>query len=638
MKARTPIVTLLVTFAVVLLSCTKEEINTETEKQIKRHLFITANLPALGDIDKVNMILSTDGFNFMHWQDGDCINVNGTELSTISTDTSTAEFEGEVSVFRINGKNTFFAVYPTSIANNISPEELSVNIPTIQYYNPLPAYRNYMVAKGYTEGIKLNLNFKNLCSLLHLQISGTRNNLQGDAAQITKIVVTSGNTTLNGVGHINLDDYDPDSSEPFDIQYTLDGSKSTTLVCATDSGFVNVENSEKDFYIFLPATGNINNLSVKIYNAEGNYMKLQSSLEGTNFRRSTIYTAKVDFLANERDPYLPGGFEISNNRSMGMMHFAPANLYYNITTDTFGFFANQYEISEGYGWNINHNSGTVGYDSTNNIVSLFGWGTSTYDNTATDQYATRFMPQDTQGWWGNMLNDLSGIEQNGVNDALNTWGYGPSGGFGTNYWNIHSTPYDWGIYRRIWNPKKRANDRWDNKGFWTTPTTSQWQSLITHLQTSGANFRANGRTYTNVKYAKACIRYRHPIEGMVTSCGLFLFPDDFAWPPNTSQAPPENYNDQTLSFSNAPIYTEDDLRRLENVGLVFLPAAGIRISNNLSEINKNGLYWSAEAGQQLFPQQYASAFRFGETISTINHNHPVQRCCGLSVRLVHIGD
>jgi hypothetical protein len=171
-------------------------------------------------------------------------------------------------------------------------------------------------------------------------------------------------------------------------------------------------------------------------------------------------------------------------------------------------------------------------ESYNGWIDLFGYGTS--------------------GWKGGR-SCFHPYETN-TNDAMYMIN---STGAGDDLTEINENA-DWGIYNRIINGS-------NTPGAWRTLTYSEWTYLL--------NDRANASSLKTL----ATVNNKR---------GLILLPDNWQTPAGVNILfTMANYNDVTINASQWNI--------LEQAGAIFLPAAGIRYSNTVTEHNAKGYYWSS---------------------------------------------
>ena len=122
-------------------------------------------------------------------------------------------------------------------------------------------------------------------------------------------------------------------------------------------------------------------------------------------------------------------------------------------------------------------------------------------------------------------------------------------------------------------------------------------------------------TNSGIHFATACV------DG---TNGMLLFPDD--WDGSYTINDPNHY---TADFTDN-IITAEDWTSLQTVGVVFLPAAGVRAEGTQTAyIQTGGMYWSSTAYSNEFA--YSMYFIVGEKQRDVDANN---RELGASVRLV----
>lgn len=144
--------------------------------------------------------------------------------------------------------------------------------------------------------------------------------------------------------------------------------------------------------------------------------------------------------------------------------------------------------------------------------------------------------------------------------------------------SLDGTNYDWGVNNAIGS---------DPAGTWRTLTYTEWNYLL--------NSRDNASA----------------LRGWATVCGVpgyILLPDDW----------------QLSSLSTE--YTTTTWEPMEASGAVFLPATGVRVSGNVTDIRTKGYYWTATSG---------GSYVYMATFASSGHNlEAVGKIAGCSVRLV----
>ncbi|MCR5554137.1 MAG: hypothetical protein K6F29_01220, partial [Bacteroidales bacterium] len=172
--------------------------------------------------------------------------------------------------------------------------------------------------------------------------------------------------------------------------------------------------------------------------------------------------------------------------------------------------------------------------------------------------------------------------------------------------NIAGTNYDWGVYNAIYNPKTQTTDA---PGTWRTLTKDEWVYLLNTRPTA-----------SNIRYAKATVC------GIV---GLIIVPDNCS----NTYYPLTNVNTAGAAYTSN-IIGATDWAKMENVGCVFLPAAGLRDGPLVFNVGSAGYYWSATyyTYYSSIYAYYAYCLGFGSIDLHPSDNNSRGYC--ISVRLV----
>ena len=262
-----------------------------------------------------------------------------------------------------------------------------------------------------------------------------------------------------------------------------------------------------------------------------------------------------------------GAFTINANGDQ--VYFSQGNLQYNKTTNEWSFKEHQYDIVE-------TNSQNVGWNYANqNIVSLFGWGTSGYNHGA-----VCYQPWSTNGNYYNYC--AYGNWQNNLYD-----GDGQA---------------DWG-YNVISNGGNTENSGW------RTLTQPEWDYVFNTRSTTGG-----------IRWAQGTVNGVN---------GTILLPDNWA----ASIYALNNTNGGNYSCNI--ITAEDWANVLEANGAVFLPAAGHRSGTLADDVGSSGCYWSASYCD--IDSDFAYCVSFGSGYLYANYDDwssSDDRQKGRSVRLV----
>lgn len=274
----------------------------------------------------------------------------------------------------------------------------------------------------------------------------------------------------------------------------------------------------------------------------------------------TVYGDQYTFNT-PRPGLLNGMFSVSASTQV---YFSQGNLQYTISTGEWSFMQHQYDIVETPSQNVGENY------ANQDVVSLFGWGTSGYNHGANayQPWSTSISYSDYYAY-GNWEYNL--YDQNGQAD----WGHNAISNGGNA----------------------------ENSG-WRTLTQPEWSYVFfTRTTTSG------------IRYAKATV---NGVSGVV------LLPDN--WTASIyalNNANGGNYGSNTIT-------AEDWANTLEANGAVFLPAAGYRGGTSVSNVGSYGHYWSSTSTYYDSDAYYVN-FTSGGLDTFYSYDY---RYYGLSVRLV----
>lgn len=205
-------------------------------------------------------------------------------------------------------------------------------------------------------------------------------------------------------------------------------------------------------------------------------------------------------------------------------------------------------------------------DSYEGWIDLFGWATSGYEGSMPFQFSNK--PEY----------------------------YGPKGE------SIAGTNYDWGVFNKISNGG-------NNAGTWRLLTPTEWEYIL--------NLRENASKLFGV----GCVNDVN---------GLILLPDSCIIPEEIT------FRAAVASDSGAELYrivndfTLDEWTILENIGAVFIPAAGARLEKKVMYVGIAGYYWTDTP----FEYDSVSVYCMGFDSSRAVWEGLSNRTNGRSVRLV----
>ncbi len=293
---------------------------------------------------------------------------------------------------------------------------------------------------------------------------------------------------------------------------------------------------------------------------------------------NNLAAGKIYNIARNAIPgALVGKFSVS---STDKVYFSKGNLQYTKSTGIWSFMDHQYSTVE-------TTDQAIGDDyASQDVVSLFGWGTSGWNNGN-----TYYQPYNTTY----------------VNSSSKGYAYGPKDGSSYTY-NLTGTyaNADWGIYNAISNGGNTA-------GTWRTLTKDEWTYLFNTRSASTVNGTADAR------YAKAYL--------FGTTHGVIIFPDVYTHPAGVTA--PIGINVESSTSWNGNQYTATDWAKMEAAGCVFLPAAGWRDVTTIRRVNEYVRYWTSTY------YSAGSAHNVGIESSIMTPANYNQKNYGYSVRLVH---
>ena len=250
--------------------------------------------------------------------------------------------------------------------------------------------------------------------------------------------------------------------------------------------------------------------------------------------------------------------------------FSPGNLQYTKSSSTWSFMANQYSTVETTDQNVGENY------ASQDVVSLFGWGTSGWNNGN-----AFYQPYNTSN------------ATSGTYTSSNGYGYGPTDGSSL---TGSYADADWGA---------------SIGSGWRTLTKDEWLYLF--------GMEANNTDKSgHARYRKY---FRATVNGIQ---GIIVLPDDIN---GISDIPAESSRGTASTFAGKT-YTTSAWAPLETAGAVFLPAAGFRYGTSVSTVGSSGYYWSST------PYGASKAYYLYFDSSLVLPAHSNYRFYGYSVRLV----
>lgn len=397
----------------------------------------------------------------------------------------------------------------------------------------------------YAESDSKSIQFKNLCSVLKLSLTGTET--------ISKIEVVT-DQYINGTFTIGRNSDGTPSLTP---DATTDHTKVTTLTMSTA---VTLTSSAQFFFIYLPVQ-EYKYIKVNFYNQDNLvYSKdartVDNSGNGVTFERSKYHLLAISTPAFEPS-VLCGEFTVSTSGTK--VSFSKGNLLlerheYAEVTSTYSFtglfgrtysgeYISQKNTTEYYKFADNQYDRNEGTNPTYDKW-LFEWGKSSSASTMFERWknsqeitstTVHYMPPHTENCTINHIAHLSG------------------GG------DIN----------------------------WRCLTQPEWDYLLTYSNQRMTYYNKNGVQQTNDInrcYALATVNNIH---------GMIIFPDVFYWPLDEKEA---DFGSNSSWSNTNNTYTLVQWRILEGAGCVFLPTTGYKTDSddhtNTGDQNNYGAYWS----------------------------------------------
>ena len=419
-----------------------------------------------------------------------------------------------------------FAVFPSTIvirnAANYGQSGASLDVTLPKKYDVTEVKDHITPCPMIADNTGSFWTFKQLCGLLRLTITNIP----------------------SGTDYLKLDFNGRKVSGDFSIASPVTPGTSTIQSVAGTKG--------TDDYIMITGLGDVTSYTVNIPLPTGTaYSGLIVSAwddNNTTDNLSDDKPLKAQVTPFSYNATRAKGKKVTSALSLGVFSiasgkyavFAPGNLQYNKSTGTWSFMDNQYDMAE----TANQNVGTD--YASQNIVSLFGWGTKTkpYNTTTVNNY------------------DQSASYD--VDYSWNEWGDNVIGGYAAGTWRTL-----------------------------TGGSGAEWAYL---LNTDGSSGRSD-----SYRFQRATVTAS---DGTTTIAGLLIFPDGY-----TTQVTGDNtglnqtgdgYPFTQKTYSNAEWLT------LESNGVVFLPAAGYRNGTTVSDVGSYGYYWSSTISENTSAAIYVS--------------------------------
>ena len=555
-------------------------------------------------------------------------------------------------------KPNYKAYYPATIS-----DAGQVSLPQTQDYaagsfgkgfNPMAAY-----------AVNKNLDFKNLCGLLALQLTGD--------CKVKSITITSKkDEMLWGKGELTL------SSSAATLGTLTEGGNSITLNCYVDNEYVQLSGTATTFYFVVPDGALAGGFDVLLTDSDDKVWR-RSASQNTTINQNKIRTMS-ELAVETHEPVRPSTVTLTAGCSDEFIynvggsitvpegtHTCEFGLVYSATnaeptldngtkvvagtatfsgTKTFSaditgltvgttYHVRAYAMIEGAAYSTAKDiaGGNVPLpmtwtngkspltftvsdndtpdDATDDIKVYFSQGNLQYTTTGTHSVAGGGTAPGTWRFAEHQF-ELIGAANANASSTYEGWidlfGWGTSG-YNNKYPYMTSTTssaYGNGLNNISdtdydWGVYNAISNGGSNS--WRTLTKDEWVYLI--------NTRKDG---------SGKLLYGEGKVGRCTS-GLIILPDDWSCPSGLTDVVRG-----ASSWSN--VYSYSEWSQMEAAGAVFLPAAGYRSGTSLSGVGYGGYYWSSSYGNSNCA--YFLSFNSGNVNPIRNDG----RFGGFSVRLV----
>ena len=493
MKKSFMILAVLAMSALAMVSCKKDK---DTDNGEKITIYATMDSPKAGG-ERTHLGPTTNNFTPTYWSTNDEVAVfSGSQMKefklTGGENTPDATFAGEAPT----AKSAYCAFYPYSGPNNLSATQsgstytVTYALPYCQTYrapvNGNPTFDDQycpMIAYS-TDG--QNYQFKNMMGVLKLDLKGT--------GTVSYIVLKDNNTNAKLHGTATVSVSAPGATPSLTSASFTDGRNDLKLTCGT--GVELNENTATSFYFVVPVgTLGTKGFIIDVYNANDEYYRIdKSNISGNIIQRAIISTLAVDNVeVPEVTPTgaLSGKFSVAEGKQV---YFSQGNLQYVKNENKWQFATTQYETVETDDQDVGENY------ANQNVVSLFGWGTSG-KNQESDLNYINYQP------WATAAENI-------VSEDYNVYGYGPSNNVSPDYLSVDAGS-DWGA--------NAISNGGNLPKLWRTLTKDEWTYLVDTRKINGET--GYGHTYIDatVNDVFGVIIFHDDYDGSTT--GLTSIPE-----------------------------------------------------------------------------------------------------------------
>ena len=516
-----------------------------------------------------------DNQKAVNWISGDAIKVFNANNPSSNAYVFTATLGGSPQTgFSGEAPKSFFestsytAFYPSSEDVKFEEGSYKITLPDTQTYaeNSFGPGANPMAAVSTTT----ELSFKNICGLLKLQLYTVP-----DARSVKSITLKSNKSgeMLWGTGTVDVSNF-YDASKP--SLGTLDGGSTLTLDCSDYNNHQGVtlstsESSPTVFYFVVPSGTLSGGFTVTVTDTDDKPILIKAARADTDTKANKIQRSRITAMpALKVAPIgaLPGLFSIGDGKQV---FFSKGNLQYcasgNSGSASLGSnVGGTWRFAE-YQYDFVGSDNAKLASSYSGWIDLFGWATSGFNNGGESYRPWTYSTSVAYYAYGDGNKNLYDADAVG------------------NYKGMA----DWGV----------ANEISNGGTGWRTPKSEDWQYLLN---------RDGGQ--------------KNGLGTVAGINGLIILPDEWEIPAGLEFKPGQSTWDGKNNC-----YSYSDWAKMESAGALFLPAAGTRNQQTVSNVNEYGWYWSSSDGEAVS----ADFLDFKEGVVRIFH---YTRSNGLSVRLV----
>ena len=297
-------------------------------------------------------------------------------------------------------------------------------------------------------------------------------------------------------------------------------------------------------------------------------------------------------------------FSMGNLQYKSNTNYAQDPRPYNVTNCTWKFADKQYDYIGASGNNVAMNG-----NSSSGWLDLFGWATSGWNHNGLEYY-----PWATGYYMGNYYYTsfyAYGNSTSNLGTGNAEWGHNPISNGGNSYdqWRTLTGPTDTGTTGGEWDYlfNRRSGYRY-----------AEVQLLL------------NGNISNTISNVNG-----YPVVQARTVNGLLVFPDNFTWPEGFNEIITNGAANYASNMVSEALWTELELK-----GVMFLPAAGVRLGTSVMQAGNEGGYWASTIRNNSALNLPAWGNWFGN--NTVNNGTGFSnftsewdRYWGISVRLVH---